>query len=136
MAHVATNLEFYTGKLIGKGDCVEFVKACTDLSSTATWKEGVKVNNSYHLTKGTAIATFQNGKYTNDKYGKSHAAIYLYHKYDESKNLIGIRVLDQWKGDQNNLSVQPNQVVHERTIRFRGGVGHPCNDGDAFSVID
>ncbi|MBY5890752.1 BPSL0067 family protein [Rhizobium leguminosarum] len=72
------------------------------------------------MATGTAIATFQNGKYTNYTEGRSNAAIFI--RRDGS----GLVVHDQWVG----------QAARERTIRFQGGSRKPVDDGDAFSVIE
>ena len=71
-------------------------------------------------TKGTAIATFVNGKYPNQPTG-NHAAIYV------SQDGGGLWVYDQWAAQG---------MVKKRYIRFKGGVGSASNDGDAFSVIE
>ena len=70
------------------------------------------------------IATFQNGAYSNNTHGFSHAAIFL------RQTAEGIYVLDQW------IHVGKRQVVHERLIRFKGGIGKPVDDGDAYYVIE
>jgi hypothetical protein len=119
MAYIANSPETYKGKVVGDGHCVAFVKAASGAPATTQWVEGAKVKGAV-LTTGTAIATFQNGKYTNDTTGKSHAAIYV--RQDAS----GITVWDQWK----------TQPVHTRLIRFQGGSADPRNDGDAFAIID
>jgi hypothetical protein len=106
------------GEVVGDGECVAYVRDVTGCPPTRQWAEGVKVRGG-DIATGTAIATFQNGTYENIS-GLSHAAIYI------SQNNSGITVHDQWRG----------QVVHTRTISFKGGAGKPSNDGDAFSVIE
>lgn len=73
------------------------------------------------IARGTAIATFVDGKYLSHKTG-NHAAIYV------SQDETGITVYDQW--------VKQTDGVKKRVIRWKGGVGSPSNDGDAFSVIE
>lgn len=119
MPYTALKPEDYEGQSVGSGHCVAFVQKAANAPLTAAWKEGIKVKGAT-LQAGTAIATFQDGKYQNRTNGDSHAAIYI------SQNEIGIRVWDQWKGHN----------VSQRTIRFKGGKGTPNNDGDAYSVID
>ena len=118
MTYVADSPESYEGQVVGDGNCVAFVRACTEAPETARWKEGAKVKGA-SITKGTAIATFKNGHYPNDPTG-NHAAIYI----DQDSG--GVNVWDQWK----------DRPVHKRKIRFQGGHGSPSNDGDAFSVIE
>lgn len=117
--YVSADYDTYLGQVVGSGQCVDYVKVAANAPATNLWSEGPKVRNA-HLLPGTAIATFQNGKYQNLTNGDSHAAIFLRQVTD------GIFVNDQWAG----------QPVSLRLIRFKGGQGTPNNDGDAFSVVE
>jgi hypothetical protein len=119
MSYVASDPESYKGQAVGDGQCVAYIKEAADAPVTSKWAEGVKVKGG-DIPTGSAIATFQGGKYQNDTGGKSHAAIYV------SQDDTGLLVWDQWKG----------QPVHQRTITFANGAKPPKNDGDAFSVIE
>lgn len=119
MSYVSSNYTDYVGQVVGNGQCVAYVKAASGAPASSLWKEGVKVRGA-SLQAGTAIATFQNGQYTNSTNGDSHAAIY------ESQDNDGLWVYDQWTGNP----------VSKRLIKFRGGTGTPNNDGDAFSVVE
>ncbi|MBK6594268.1 MAG: BPSL0067 family protein [Burkholderiales bacterium] len=119
MSFVAPNPRAFLGQIVGDGQCVAYVKAAAGCPQTSKWTSGAIVKGS-NVPAGTAIATFQDGDYGNHTDGRSHAAIFL------SQDSKGLVVLDQWNG----------QVVHQRTIRFKGGNGEPRNDGDAFSVIE
>jgi hypothetical protein len=68
--------------------------------------------------RGTAIATFINGKYPSLPTG-NHAAIY------DGQDATGIWVWEQWV----------NHPVSRRHILFHDGKGDLVNDGDAYSVI-
>ena len=125
---VASDPESYLGKVAGNGQCVALVKEATGAPATSAWSAGDPVRGNKDITPGTAIATFQDGKYCNKTDGSSHGAIYM------SQDSSGIYVIDQWKG----------QPAHARKIRFQGGkpnvspasgVASPHNDGDAFSVV-
>lgn len=121
MAYTCSNPEDYSGQKVGNGHCVVFVQHCTNAPNTVLWKKGEKVRDNLRLTRGTAIATFdENGKYPNKSTG-NHAAIYV------SQDAIGIWVFDQWV---------TQGVVKKRMIRFKGGVGSASNDGDTFFVIE
>lgn len=118
----------FIGKIVGTGQCVDFVKQLTGAPQTALWKRGAMVKG-ISLLPGTAIATFDPpseahpaGKYANDTSGKSHAAVYL------SQDATGLQVLDQWSG----------QPVHHRTIRFQTETDaiHAANNGNSFFVIE
>ncbi len=120
--------EFLTTKLVnnrvlpsaGDGDCVAVVQEWTGASHTSTWRQGEPVRGN-DIPVGTAIASFENGRYPNRSTG-NHAAIYL------GQNSEGLIVLDQWR------SLGRAQI---RVIRFKGGdTGIPSNNGNAFSVIE
>lgn len=118
MAFIAPDPEKYNGKIVDDGQCVAFVKEASGAPQTSLWKEGEQVRGA-NIPTGTAIATFIDGVYPSHAHG-NHASIYV------SQNDEGLVVWDQWVG----------QPVHKRTIHFKGGVGSPSNDGDAFSVIE
>ena len=106
----------------GNNECVEFVRQVTNAPHTTTWKRGscVKDADIASITRGTAIATFDDeGRYPTDGQGK-HAAIFL------GKSVAGIQVLDQWNSQGKVLP---------RTIRFNH-VGKRSDNGDAFYVIE
>ncbi len=114
--HVA----FHMGTAIGDGECVALVKHCAGAPETSKWKQGASVRGNVAIQSGTAIATFKDGKYPNQRHG-NHAAIYI------SQDAKGIQVYDQWSG----------KGVHTRTIRWSGGGGEdPSDDGNAFSIIE
>jgi hypothetical protein len=124
MPHVASKHEQHHGKAVGNGHCVAFVREVTGLPPTAGWRRGELVRGS-GCAPGTAIATFDpNGRYGNHTDGRSHAAILLAEQED------GLLVLDQWKQQPED------QPVHQRLIRYRGGVGKAVNDGDRFHTIE
>jgi hypothetical protein len=119
--YVCQNPELYHGQKIGNGQCVAFVKKACKAPAASSWNEGTRdKGNGHAIPKGTAIATFVNGKYPNRSTG-NHAAVYL------SQDGSGIWVMDQWTRQG---------CVTKRRIFFKGGVGRASNDGDQFSVIE
>ena len=109
----------------GKGntECVAFVCQATGAPAVHLWKRGVKVMSSKanEISRGTAIATFdESGKYPTDARGK-HGAIYLYH------DSVSITVLDQW----NNQG-----EVKKRPIRLNPNANKRSNNADTFYVIE
>lgn len=120
--YLALQPDAFAGRIVGSGECVDFVKVVAGAPPTAAWREGVQVRGNPHIPPGTAIATFgSDGTYTNQS--GNHAAIYLYQDHR------GIWVYDQWQG----------QPVQKRLIRFEGGSGSDngskSNDGTTFAVI-
>jgi hypothetical protein len=100
--HVARDVDSlvreWSGKWHGDGECVAlFKKAIPGLGATPTWKEGEKLKGlgDPPMAPGTAIATFENGKYPNRSTG-NHAAIVIepgvvdgkegYWVFDQSRN--------------------------------------------------
>jgi hypothetical protein len=111
-------IETIIGKdLVKTGECVALVQAYSNVGHTSTWVEGAKITTTSYPSKGTAIATFVNGKYPNASTG-NHAAFF----YAMTEN--GMEVVDQYKS---------LKAVQKRTIRFTGKGG--SNDAGAFSVI-
>lgn len=122
---VAENSSQWDGKpLEGDGECVTLVKKAAKISiATKDWKPGKKVKDA-SLVEGTAIATFENGQYTN------HAAIYLGQDKD------GIQVIDQWAERKNpdGTIKRKAQPPHKRTIRWDGKAN--SDNGTLFFVIE
>jgi len=113
--------KYMNGKTVcGSGQCVDFVKADTDVPRRATdWVRGEKVGPD--TPQGAAIATFgPDGKYESIP-GQSHAAELV----SVAPGGASAVIRDQWKG----------QVVHERTIQDRGGKGAPVDDLSRYYVI-
>ena len=93
-----------------------------------TWREGIKVRgNGGTIKRGTAVATFVNGRYPSGLHGK-HAALYL------EQDATGEWVMDQWEGESK-------PTISKRLMLFKGKTGDgksfvdPANNGDALSVI-
>lgn len=118
MSYVAIDPASFAGQVVGNGQCVGYVRAASPAPVTSDWTEGEKVRGA-DVAVGTIIATFVGGVYPNLPTG-NHAAVYM------GQDAIGIDVWDQWVG----------QPVHQRKIRFKGGVPPMSNDGDAFSVVE
>lgn len=114
--------------LVGTGNCVALIQIYAAAPQTSQWKEGVKVvDNLKDIKKGTAIATFVNGRYPNKSTG-NHAAFFI------SGNENGIMVVDQWKSNNN-------KTIRERFLKrlgkdANGNYINPSNNADAFSVIE
>ncbi|MDR3435139.1 BPSL0067 family protein [Telmatospirillum sp.] len=112
---------------VGTGQCVALVEKYTDVRAPADhfWKPGGVVRGNTTIARGTAIATFVDGKYQSLKQG-NHAAFYI------SQDSAGIWVVDQYVGSGG---------IRKRHLRFKGkkqdgSFIDPSNNGDAFSVIE
>jgi len=126
MPYVYSQVDNLEGKsLVSTGSCAALVQYYTRMGLTNTWKEGENVRKNREITKGTAVATFENGKYPNRPHG-NHAAFYL------SQDGMGIWVMDQWK-EKGKIS--------RRRLYFKGKSSSgkyidPSNNGDALSIIE
>ena len=126
MAYVCEHVEDLVGKPpVGTKQCVALIKEYTKAPASSLWKEGVRVKGDTLLKKGTAIATFVDGKYPNAFTG-NHAAFYV------SQDVNGIWVVDQWSA---------SGTIRKRMLGFKGMNADgtyvsPSNNGDAFSVIE
>jgi len=107
------------------GSCAGIVQWYTIAGLANFWREGIAVRgNSVKIVKGTAVATFVNGKYPNKPSG-NHAALYV------SQDAAGVYVMDQWTA---------KHTIGKRLMRFKGKQADgtyfdPSNNGDALSVI-
>lgn len=129
MAYVYDDVEKLEGtELVGSHQCVALVQHYAKAPQTRLWKEGKTIKGNQMLKKGTAIATFSNGKYDNHRTG-NHAALYI------SQDASGIKVMDQWKGDENKPKVS-SRLIRFKGKRKDGTFLDPSNNGDAFAVIE
>jgi hypothetical protein len=133
MPHVYTKVRELAGQeLVGSGDCVELVKAFAPGlkgTTTSSWRPGERVVDVAHkLAPGTAIATFEKGRYPHSVTGQ-HAAFFV------SSAGAGIWVMDQWKNDPRKPVVSLRHI--ERKGKSKDGKWKdPSNNAEAFSVIE
>jgi hypothetical protein len=128
MSYICRDVDTLPGRPpVGNQQCVSLVEHYAKAPAPAAlkWKEGAVVKGNLTLTKGTAIATFVNGRYLSLPSG-NHAALYV------SQDTTGVWVVDQYFGSNG---------IHKRLLHFKGklpggGYVDPSNNGDAFSVIE
>jgi hypothetical protein len=114
-------------ELVGTHQCVALLQHYAKVSVSSAWREGEHVVESATLKKGTAIATFVNGRYPSKSHG-NHAAFFL--RFGPN----GIWIMDQWKHEKKT-------EVSARFIPRRGktksGVYiRPSDNADAFYVVE
>ncbi len=113
-----------------EAQCVEFVRKVTCAPPTEFWREGMKVQgNESNIPRGTAIATFVDGRYPNNSTG-NHAAIFLRKTHD------GIEVMDQYKS-KGKVSPRPIRYksAEEIAAEKKAGKYKPSNDAACYSVV-
>lgn len=130
MPHVYGAVDTLQNKeLVGGGDCVELVKAFAPGligMPTSMWRPGAKVKDVANLKRGTAIATFVDGKYPNNRSGQ-HAAFFLKHAG------AGIWAMDQWRGDAKRPRVSKRVIAAGGPGRLYSSLS---NNSQAFYVIE
>lgn len=125
------SLENHT--LVDGGDCVKLVKRFAPGLigvSTTEWKAGKRVRDvAVTLLPGTAIATFEGGRYPQDKATGKHAAFFV------STAGAGFYVMDQWKNDSRKPRVSMRHIS-PKGKNPDGSYKDPSNNADAFYVIE
>jgi len=116
--------------LVSNKQCAGLVEHYTRVGVHTRWKEGDRVRGKMDIQKGTAIATFVNGKYQNARHG-NHAALYV------SQDHGGIYMMDQWDHDPNKLTISKRYVrFMNLPKRADGSWPDASNNGDAFYIIE
>lgn len=118
---------------VGDGSCVALIKhyvpGLKDVPTSA-WRAGGNVLElGAKVAKGTAIATFVNGRYPSGRHG-NHAAIVL------RVMPSGIWVVDQWKA-KRIISARLIRIPPPRKQRnLDGSFMRPSDNALAFYVIE
>lgn len=118
---------------VGNGSCVDLIKHYVPGLKglpTSAWRAGGNVLElGSTLARGTAIATFENGRYPSKDHG-NHAALVL--KVMKS----GIWVVDQWKA-KPAISARLIRIPPPRQQRNAdGSFRNPSDNALAFFVIE
>ena len=114
----------------GDADCVALIRATVAGlrgTSWSGWREGAPVVGGQRITRGTAIATFEDGRFAN-RAGFDHAAIFL--EYAGS----GIWVLEQRNGSDSK-TVQ-RSFIPTGQADHNGAFANPAKAAAAFAVIE
>ena len=110
-------------------ECVALVQHyIATLPRSTTWKEGKAVLGNKDIVKGTAIATFVDGRYLSLPTG-NHAAFYI------SQDANGIVIMDQWADDKKKPVVS-KWHVRKKGKHPNGKYIDPSNNAEAYSVIE
>jgi|APAra7269096768_1048522.scaffolds.fasta_scaffold26288_1 hypothetical protein len=114
--------------LVGSHQCVALVQHYARVPHSSLWKKGKDVLGDVSVLKGTAIATFVDGKYKSNAHG-NHAAFYI------GQDAGGIWVMDQWKGDLKKPKVSKRYIQPKGKLK-NGNYIDPSNNAQAFSIIE
>jgi hypothetical protein len=113
---------------VGSKQCVALLQHYANLPHTSQWKVGAPVFGSQSVVKGTAIATFVDGKYKSLSTG-NHAAFYV------SQDTKGIWIMDQWSSDASKPKVSMRHIK-PKGKNSDGSYVDPSNNADAYSTIE
>lgn len=128
MSYVYSKVDALEGTAkVGTHQCVVLIQHYTDAGPASGWRQGEAVFGNPMIRKGTAIATFKNGRYPNQKHG-NHAAFFL------RQAINGIYVMDQWK-DKKKPQVS-ERFLESQGRNKDGTFKNPSNNADAFFVIE
>lgn len=119
-------------ELVDGGDCVALIKKyAPGLAGlhTSAWRAGGRVVDTKNLPRGTAIATFVDGRYPGLRTG-NHAAFYL------APAGAGFYVMDQWRNDPVNKPRVSRRHVHPGLLKRDGTPRDPSNAAQVFYVIE
>jgi len=129
MAYIYENVDDLEGtEKVGSKQCVALIQHYSNVPHTSLWNEGKTVLGDFTITKGTAIATFVDGKYQSLTTG-NHAGYYV------SQDANGITIMDQWSSDTAKPKVS-SRYLRKKGKLATGGYASPSNNAEAFSVID
>jgi hypothetical protein len=131
MPYICPNLRSVEDQaVVDDGNCVALIRAkVPGLRGTASsgWRQGAPVIGDVRIARGTAIATFEDGRFAN-RAGFDHAAIFLAYAG------AGVWVLEQRAGN-DGPTVQRTFIPTGQADQ-NGGFANPAKAAAAFSVIE
>ncbi len=113
---------------VGSKQCVALLQHYARLPNTTSWLEGSVVMGTFSVSKGTAIATFVNGRYQNNSTG-NHAAFFI------SQDARGMWIMDQWRDNIQKPKVS-KRYIRKQGRHASGLFVDPSNNAEAYSVIE
>lgn len=112
----------------GTGECVALVRQFAKAPHSSIWREGEKVFGNKRIKLGTAIATFENGRWPGRATG-NHAALYI------GQDSTAIYVVDQWNKGDTLKKIRLRRVV-KKPLKADGSFFDPSSNALPFSVIE
>jgi hypothetical protein len=129
MAYVYAQVDDLEGTAkVGSKQCVALLQHYAGLPATGAWQEGRKVIGDMSVAKGTAIATFVDGRYKSLPTG-NHAAFFI------GQDASGMWVMDQWASDTSKPAVSRRYLRRKGQLPS-GAFVDPSNNADAYSVVE
>lgn len=112
---------------VGSKQCVVLVQHYAGAPQAHAWTEGDAVVGNLSIARGTAVATFVNGRYPNKRSG-NHAGLFV------SQDQGGIWIMDQWSSDTSKPLVS-KRYLRRNGVNKEGTYVDPSNNADAFSIV-
>ena len=129
MPYIYSKVDTLEGSaMVGSKQCVALLQHYAKLDHTSMWKEGKTVLGTFTIAKGTAIATFVDGRYKSRPTG-NHAAFYI------SQDAGGIWIMDQWANDTKKKTVSKRYITRKGKLQS-GQYVRPSDNAEAYSVIE
>lgn len=111
---------------VGDKECVALIRHYTKAGWTGSWRAGEHVLSARYIAPGTAIATFENGRWP-VKHNNKHAAFYL------RPDPEGFWVIDQWR----TKPYVESRKITVKSAKDRARPGYTAsNDATMFYVIE
>jgi hypothetical protein len=142
MAYIYSGVRRLIGQPVyGDGNCALMVQHYAKLPKADRWRQGSRVVEQQNIWPGTAIATFEDGRYPNKPHNNHVAFFYKFGARNPDGTWASIFVVEQYRG----LGSQPGTTtIQLREIPARGKVDpqygdqwkNPSNNADAFYIIE
>jgi hypothetical protein len=142
MAYIYAGVRRLVGQpLYGDGNCALMVQHFAQLPRHDHWRQGAHVVEQANIWPGTAIATFENGRYPNNPHNNHVAFFFKFGRRNPDGTWASIFIVEQFKG---NGGLPGSGVIQLREIPAKGKVDpkygdrwkDPSNNADAFSIIE
>lgn len=136
MAYVYSGVTWLRGKpLVGNGSCALMVQHYGKLPNHRLWHQGQHVVEQKNIWPGTAIATFENGVYPNNRTGNHVAFFVRFGKRNPDGAVASIWVVEQYHGLR---SIQMREIPARGRVDSQWGKrwANPSNNADAFYIIE
>jgi hypothetical protein len=114
---------------VGSRQCVALLQTYAHLPATALWREGKAVEDAGLIVKGTAVATFVDGRYPSHATG-NHAGFFIARGAGG-----GFWIMDQWASDATKPKVSKRFIRHKGKSES-GAYLDPSNNAAAYSIIE
>lgn len=114
------------------GNCVSLVKHYAPGLiglPTSAWREGAKVIDTRGMPRGTAVATFESGRYPR-RDRDNHAGFFLAHAHG------GFWIMDQYAHGTRKEPVIAARLLRRLGKNPNGTYKDPSNNAEAFSAIE